>query len=111
MGRAIRGLRSAVVGDSNGLPVVAIRRGHETLSATAMATLLLSAADRAADTMELRGLRDVLVEGEGWFILVSSLGHGFTLSCIVDGSTDLGLLRAEIRRRAIEIKVVLERIR
>jgi len=104
-------LSAVVVGDPNGLPIASVNRGERTLAATAMATMILYAAENVAANLGLEGHEDVLVEGRGWKVLVRSLGEGFTFLGVIEGEANLGLFRLEIARVAPEIRTLLEALR
>ena len=106
----VDGLRAAVVGDPNGLPVASLARGETSLAATAMATMILYAAENVASNLGLAGHKDVLIEGGGWKVLVRSLGGGFTLLGVLDGTVNLGLVRLEIERSTPEMRALLDEL-
>ena len=95
---AIPGSRSLAVGDPNGLPVVSLDRGPNTMAATAMATLAMTAAKNVCVTLGLEHAEDVLIESRGWKVLVRSLGNGFTFLVVLEASVNLGLVKIEVER-------------
>lgn len=107
----VEGIRTVVVGDRSGLPIASLVQGQATMSATAMATMVLTAARNVATNMGLEELVDVLIEGKAWTIVVRSLGEGFTMLLLVDGDANLGLVKIQTERRANEIREVLEELR
>lgn len=100
-------LSAVVVGDTNGLPVVSVSRGDRTLAATAMATMILYAAENVASNLGLEGHEDVLLEGKDWKVLVRSLGDGFTFLVVIEGQANLGLLRLEVERIIPELRALI----
>jgi len=100
-------LSAMVVGDRNGLPIASFSRADHSLAATAMATMILYAAENVAANLGLVGQEDVLVEGRGWKVLVRALGDGFTLLAVMEGEVNLGLLRLEIARAIPQLKELL----
>jgi len=107
MARAIPGLRVVVVGDQNGLPIASRTKGTRSIAATAVATLIVTAAGDLAETLELREFSDVLVEGPTWKVFVRRLRGGFTFMGVLDGAVNLGLVRLEIERRCRQIESAL----
>lgn len=105
---AIPGSRSLAVGDPNGLPVVSLDRGPNTMAATAMATLAMSAAKNVCVTLGLERPEDVLIESSGWKVLVRSLGNGFTFLVVLEATVNLGLVKLEVERRCQELREVLD---
>ena len=107
MTQAIPGLRVVVVGDQNGLPIASRTKGTRSIAATAVATLIVTAAGDLAETLELREFSDVLVEGPTWKVFVRRLRGGFTFMGVLDGAVNLGLVRIEIERRCPQIEAAL----
>jgi len=105
---AIPGSRSLAVGDPNGLPVVSLDRGPNTMAATAMATLAMTAAKNVCVTLGLEHAEDVLIESRGWKVLVQSLGNGFTFLVVLEASVNLGLVKIEVERLCKELREVLD---
>ena len=105
---AIPGSRSLAVGDPNGLPVVSLDRGPNTMAATAMATLAITAAKNVCVTLGLEHAEDVLIESRGWKVLVQSLGNGFTFLVVLEASVNLGLVKIEVERLCKELREVLD---
>ena len=101
-------LSAVVVGDPNGLPIASISQGERTLAATAMATMILYAAENVASNLGLEGHKDVLIEGKEWKVLVRSLGQGFTFLGVLEGDVNLGLARREVERLMPEIRALLD---
>ncbi len=104
----IPGSRSLAVGDPNGLPVVSLDRGPNTMAATAMATLAMTAAKNVCLTLGLERPEDVLIESSGWKVLVRSLGNGFTFLVVLEASVNLGLVKIEVERGCKELREVLD---
>jgi len=111
LSREVEGIRAIVVGDGRGLPVASLVRGKKAMATTAMSTLLMSAAKNVVSSLELTEMKDLLVEGEGWIILLRSLGAGFTLLCLADETTNIGLLKLVADRRSAEVRELLEELR
>jgi len=109
--REVEGIRVIVVGDARGLPVASLVRGKKAMATTAMSTLLMSAAKNMVSSLELTDMKDLLVEGESWVILLRSLGEGFTLLCLADETTNIGMLKLLADRRAAEVRELLEELR
>ncbi len=102
--QSVDGVKSLVVGDPNGLPVASLFPGPDTMTASAMATMILSAGEKASEDLSLPYLQDVLVEGNGWELVVLSLGDGFTLLGLFVGDVNLGLVKFYARglRKALK---------
>lgn len=111
LARQLEGVRTLVVGDSNGLPVASITRGPKTLAATASATMVLSAAASVAANMGLSALEDVLLEGPDYKVLVQGLGHGFSIFAVLSSEANLGIVRLLMNQKAAEIRTVLDDLR
>lgn len=111
LARQLEGVRTLVVGDSNGLPVASITRGPKTLAATASATMVLSAAASVAANMGLSALEDVLLEGPDYKVLVQGLGHGFSVFVVLSSETNLGIVRLLMNQKAAEIRTILDDLR
>ena len=109
--RDIEGMRAVVVGDPTGLPVASLARGSTAMATTAMATLLMSAARSVVTSLELPGITDLILEGQGWIILVRPLGENFTMLCLAEEDVNLGLLKLQARRRAAEVWELIEEMR
>src|SRR2546430_11610847 len=78
----IGGVRALVVGDRSGLPIVSTFRGPASMTTTAMATLVLSAATKVTSSLNLPEPDDILIEAGGWRGLLQILGNRPTLTCV-----------------------------
>ncbi len=109
--KAVDGVRSLVVGDPNGLPVASLFPGLETRTSSAMASMILQAGLKVAREMRLPEPMDVLIEGEGWKILVLSIGDGFTLLGLFDGDVNLGLVKFYAKGLRMALHELIEELR
>src|SRR2546430_8586826 len=89
----IGGVRALVVGDRSGLPIVSTFRGPASMTTTAMATLVLSAATKVTSSLNLPEPDDILIEAGGWRGLVQLLGNGPTPTCVLPPGGNLGFLK------------------
>jgi len=107
MADEIAGVRVLVVGDRNGLPLGAYSKGTRSMAATAVATLIVTAGQDLARTLELKEFSDVLVEGPTWKVFVRLLAGGFTLMGVLEGEVNLGMVRLAVGRRVPQIEASL----
>ncbi len=105
--RNVGGTRSIVIGDSSGLPVISLDKGANTMAATAMATLALSAARNVSSNLDLPDLSSVTIEGRGWRVFVRSLDPRFTLFIVTADDVDPAFVKAELERHAPELRRIL----
>ncbi len=108
LAKELEGTQTLVVGDRNALPIVSIHRGPATLAATASATMLLAAARNVASTSALSPLKDILLEGADYKVLVRSIGNGFTLLAVLVGDVNPGMAKLLMAHKAREIGELLE---
>ena len=106
----IGGVRALVVGDRSGLPIVSTFRGRASMTMTAMATLAMSAATKVTSSLNLPEPDDILIEAGGWRVLVQLLGNGFTLTCVLPGDENLGLVKLAMQARGREIREIIDDI-
>ena len=111
MAQGIPGLRAVVIGDSNGLPLASVSNGTRSIAATAVATLIVTAAKDLTAILEFSAFSDVLVEGHDWKVFVRLLRNNFTFMGVMDGDANLGLVRIELDRRCREVEAVLDSFR
>ncbi|MFQ5838791.1 MAG: roadblock/LC7 domain-containing protein [Thermoplasmata archaeon] len=109
--RAVDGVRSLIVGDPDGLPVASLFPEAEAKTATAMASMILLAGQTAAENMELPELKDVLIEGDGWKLVVISIGDGFTLLGQFDGNVNLGLVKFYAKGLRMALQELIDELR
>ncbi len=109
--RSAPGVKVLVVGDPSGLPIATLARGARTQAATAMATLLLSAAQRVTANLELVGSAAVIIEGGDWCVVVNDLGEGFSLLGVVDGGANVAAAKQSIRYRLSLLTEILHEMR
>ncbi len=107
LSRSIGGSRIVAIGQSSGLPIASLDRGPNTMAATAMATLTLTAAKNVCSNLDLRDMSVVTIEGRGWKVFVHDLGNGFTCFVVANGDVDPGLVKHELERHAAELRRVL----
>ncbi len=109
--RSAAGLKVLVVGDPSGLAVAALARESRTQTATAMATLLLSAVGRVTTNLQLVGPFVVTIESPRGCVVVHDLGDGFSLLGLVDGEADLEPAKVAMSLRVSVLRQILEDIR
>src|SRR5256885_3884639 len=100
----IGGVRALVVGDRSGLPIVSTFRGPASMTTTAMATLVLSAATKVTSSLNLPEPDDILIEAGGWRVLVHLPGHGLPLTCVPPPDENPGLLELAPQAPGREIR-------
>lgn len=96
------------LGDTNGLPVAFSGPTADKEAATAMASLLVSAAQRAAQLLDLPRVRDLLVDAYGSTLIVHPLGDRFILMAILNEDADLGRARLLVQTCGDDLRVALE---
>jgi predicted regulator of Ras-like GTPase activity (Roadblock/LC7/MglB family) len=104
----ITSVRALVIGDRSGLPIASTFRSPTSLTTTAMATLVLSAATKVTSSLNLPNPEDVLIEAGGWRVLVRLLGNGFTLTSVFSSDENLGLVKLAMEARGREIRELLD---
>ena len=106
--RSLGGLVAVGLGDSNGFPVAFYGPTVEKEAATAMASLLVSAAQRAAQVLGLPGIQDIFIDADGSTILVRPVADRFTLVAILGPDANLGHARLVAQSCSDDISVALE---
>lgn len=80
------------------------------MAATAVATLVRSAARNVAINLQLSEMKDVLIAGQGWKVLVQSLGAGFTLIFVLSDEVNLGFVKLLAAKHVPELQELIERL-
>ena len=106
--RSLGGLVAVGLGDAPGLPIAFDGPTSDREAATAMASLLVSAAQRAAQILGLPGVLDILIDAEGYTVLVRPVADRFTLLAILKGDANLGHARLLAQSCSDDISVALE---
>ena len=96
----IPGLTNVVLSDPQGLPISTLVRGAGATAATAMGTLLRSAAKSVTTNLGLPAPEDVVIEAGSSTVLVRCLGRGVTLIAVLQQDANLGLAKLELDRHA-----------
>ncbi len=108
--REIPGVSSVVVSDAQGLPISALVRGPGATAATAMGTLLRTAAKSVTANMGLPNPDDIIIQAGGDVVLVRCLDGGITLLVVLRQDANLGLVKLELARHAGELQALLDRL-
>lgn len=108
--REIPGVSSVVVSDAQGLPISALVRGPGATAATAMGTLLRTAAQSVTANMGLPSPDDIIIQAGADVVLVRCLEGGVTLLVVLRQDANLGLVKLELARHAGELQALLERL-
>ncbi|HII41143.1 MAG TPA: hypothetical protein HA326_08025 [Thermoplasmata archaeon] len=100
--RRARGVRGSVIADTNGLAVaVDIRGGMSPAVLSAMSTLIAQSAGSVFENLSLPNPDFILMEGPLANVAVTTLSEGdVSLLVLVDKSTNLGVLKLEMKRAA-----------
>ena len=100
--RRARGVRGSVIADANGLAVAGdIRGGMSSGVLSAMSTLIAQSAGSVFVNLSMPAADFILMEGPAANVAVVTISAGeATLLALVDKSTNLGVLRIEMRRAA-----------
>ena len=106
--RSLGGLIAVGLGDTNGLPIAFIGPAGDREAASAIASLLMSAAERATQILGLPRVLDLLIEAEGYTILVRPIEGRFSLVAILGGDANLGHARLLVQSCSDDLAVVLE---
>jgi predicted regulator of Ras-like GTPase activity (Roadblock/LC7/MglB family) len=106
--RSLQGIVAIGLSDANGLPVAFFGPTAEREASTAMATLLLSAAQRATQALGLPGVRDVVIDADGFNVLVHPVGKRFTLVVIAGHTSDIGRVKLLAGTCGDDIRIALE---
>ncbi len=103
--RRARGVRGSVVADANGLAVAAdISSGISSSVLSAMSTLIAQSAVSVFENLSMPDADFILMEGPAANVAVMILSGGeLSLFALVDKSTNLGVLKLEMRRAAHSI--------
>lgn len=96
--RGTDGVRDAVAVSSDGL-VIAMSDGLDRSSADRLAALtsgLASLAKSAARYYDFEGLKLIMIEMKGGFLLVSTISDGSCIAVLAEDRCDIGLIGYEI---------------
>lgn len=104
-----RGVRGSVIADSNGLAVAGdIRTGMSSGVLSAMSTLIAQSAASVFENLSMPDADFILMEGPTANVAVMTLSGGeVSLLALVDKSTNLGVLKMEMKRAAHQIAEAL----
>lgn len=100
--RRARGVRGSVIADSNGLAVaVDIREGLSASVLSAMSTLIAQSAGSVFENLSLPDADFILMEGPQANVAVTTMHEAdVSLLALVERSTNLGVLKMEMKRAA-----------
>ncbi len=100
--RRARGVRGSVIADANGLPVAGdIRGGMSSSVLSAMSTLIAQSAGSVFENLSLPIADFVLMEGPLANVAVTTISEGqVSLLALVEKTTNLGVLKIEMKRAA-----------
>jgi len=109
-GRLLGSLVAVGLADAQGLPIAFVGPSAERESATAMATLVVSAAGDAAKFLGLPPVREVMIDATGFIVLVRPIGDRFTLLAILDSDTNVGYAKLVLQTCSDDIQIALESV-
>ncbi len=100
--RRARGVRGSVIADANGLPVaVDVREGVSAAALSAMSTLIAQSAASVFENLDLPTADFILLEGPKANVAVTTIPEaGVSLLALVERTTNLGVLKIEMKRAA-----------
>ena len=100
--RRARGVRGSVIADANGLAVAGdIRTGMSSGVLSAMSTLIAQSVASVFENLSMPDADFILMEGPTANVAVMMLSGGeLSLLALVDKSTNLGVLKMEMKRAA-----------
>ena len=102
------GLHACAVVSSDGMPVAArLPEGVDDLKVAAMAAALQGVAEQAVGELDARGLRQLVVEGEGARLIVRGINSDFMLVMVVKSDSMLGYALWQARRAAKRLSRIL----
>ncbi len=104
----IDGLVAVAVGDANGFPIAFAGPAAEREAATAMATLLVSAAERTVSALRLHRVQHLLIQADDAAILVHPIDGRFVLMALLPVNADIERARAQLHGCADDIRIALE---
>jgi predicted regulator of Ras-like GTPase activity (Roadblock/LC7/MglB family) len=109
LSRKSRGVRGLVVVDANGFPIASDVSAKVDLGViAAMGALITESANTVFENVGIEGPEMIIMEGRQANIAATSLGQGnASLLAFVDKGANLGLLKIEMRRAALQIIEVL----
>ncbi|HTD80783.1 MAG TPA: roadblock/LC7 domain-containing protein [Thermoplasmata archaeon] len=109
---SVTGILTIVVADRNGLPVAHASRDKprtEVVAVSAMAVLAMEAGRSVARNLHTTEAQTVTVEGGTWKVVVSPTPTGIAnILVMMEGSTNLGLLKLTLPRLAEAVERHLE---
>jgi predicted regulator of Ras-like GTPase activity (Roadblock/LC7/MglB family) len=106
--RLLNGFVAIGLADAQGLPIAFLGPSVEKDAATAMSTLVVSAAARAAKFLGLPSVREVTIDATGFTMLVRPIGDRFTLLAILDSDTNIGYAKLVLQTCSDDIRIALE---
>ncbi len=100
--RRARGVRGSVIADANGLAVASdIRGGLSSSVLSAMSTLIAQSAGSVFENLSMPNADFILMEGPAANVAVTAVPEGeVSLLALVEKSTNLGVLKIEMKRAA-----------
>ncbi len=107
--RKTRGIRGSVIADSNGLTVASDIHGGVSASVlSAMSTLIAQSGAGVFENLQMTGPSYIIMEGDQANVAVMQFAKGdVSLLTLVDRSTNLGVLKIELRKTAARIAEAL----
>lgn len=104
-----RGVRGSVIADANGLAVASdIRSGMNSGVLSAMSTLIAQSASSVFENLTMPNADFILMEGPAANVAVMTVSGGeLTLLALVDKTTNLGVLKLEMKRAVHRIGDIL----
>lgn len=110
LAREITGISCIVLSDPQGLPISALVRGPGAAAATAMGTLLRTAAKSVTGNLGLPNPDDIIIQAGASTILVRCLEGGVTLIAVLKQDANVGLVKLALSRHGGELQALLDRL-
>lgn len=109
LSRKAKGIKGLVVVDANGLPIASDLNAKVDLGViAAMSALITESATSVFENLGMAGPEIIMMEGRQSNIAATSLGQGnASLLAFLDKGANLGLMKIEMRRAALQIVEVL----
>ncbi len=98
---------AVALADANGLPIAFVGPTAEKEAATAMASLLMAAAQRATQVLGLPKAQDLVIHAEDAAVLVRPAGERFTLLAILDPAEDVERARRLLQSCGDDVRILL----
>ncbi len=105
---SVQGFLSVALADANGLPIAFLGPATAKEASTAMASLLLAAAQRATQVLGLSRAQDLVVHADGAAVVVRQVGQRLTLLAILNRAADVERARLLVVACSDDVRILLE---